>query len=297
MRYLLVFNPQAGNGRAAKSLNTLLTALGQHDLALDTYLTTDPGAAIRHLAELDLDQYSGVIAAGGDGTLYEVINGYYRNPSTSIRPPVGVLPMGTGNAFIRDMNLAQSGWESALEVILAGNTREVDVGRFTTEGGTFHFMNILGLGFVADVGAVAQRLKFLGNLSYTLGVLYRTIFLAPHEIEITVNGEVLERENLFVEISNTRYTSNFLMAPAAEVDDGLLDVTLLASISRRKLITSFPKILTGEHVELPEVETFQASRIEVRTNVPKILTPDGELMGSTPLRVECLKQAVRVFWP
>ena len=99
-----------------------------------------------------------------------------------------------------------------------------------------------------------------------------------------------------MEISNTRYTANFLMAPAAKIDDGLLDITLLNKVNRRKLLQSFPTIFTGEHIHLDEVETFQAEKIKVESQVPKVLTPDGELVGITPVEVECLHKAIRVFW-
>ena len=173
----------------------------------------------------------------------------------------------------------------------------MDVGRFSTQGEDWYFLNILGLGFVADVGATAKKLKILGNLSYTLGVFYRMIFLAPFDVKITSDQGVIEDQQIFIEISNTRYTSNFLMAPSAVVDDGLLDVTLLSKSSRRRLVTSFPKILTGEHIHMPEVRTFKTSSLTVETDQPKILTPDGELMGSSPIQVNCLPRAVDIFWP
>ena len=86
------------------------------------------------------------------------------------------------------------------------------------------------------------------------------------------------------------------MAPEAKIDDGLLDVTLLGKLSRRRLLHCFPKLFTGEHVFLEEVETFQAKHISITTDIPKVLTPDGELVGITPVEVECLHQAVEVFW-
>ena len=85
------------------------------------------------------------------------------------------------------------------------------------------------------------------------------------------------------------------MAPDAKIDDGLLDVVLLKKLQRRRLLKCLPKIFTGEHVLLDEVEYFQAKSIKIETNVPKVLTPDGELFGTTPIEVECLQQAVDVF--
>ena len=140
-------------------------------------------------------------------------------------------------------------------------------------------------------------MKLVGNLSYTVAVLLQTIALSSYRMTIEIDGETLERENTFCEISNSRYTSNFLMAPSASIDDGLLDVTLLGKVSRTRLLRCFPKVFTGEHVHFEEVETFQAKTIRVQTDEPKVLTPDGEILGSTPVKVECLHKALEFFSP
>ena len=295
MKQLIVYNPWAGHGHAGKILPDIEAYLADIQLPYDILVTEYQGHGIELTRSADFSCYSGIIAAGGDGTLFEVINGYYANPA-SVRPPIGVIPVGTGNAFVRDMGLHHHDWKPALDAIKSGNTRKFDVGQFTTEGNTWYYLNILGLGIVADIGATAAKMKALGNIAYTLGSLYHILKLKPYHIHLEVDGQVLERENVFVEISNTRYTANFLMAPAARTDDGLLDVTILGPKGRIGLLRSFPKIITGEHIHMPEVETFQSRHIKVITSIPKILTPDGELMASTPIDVTCLKQAIDVYW-
>jgi diacylglycerol kinase (ATP) len=295
LKVLLIYNTVAAHNRAKKILPDIESGFIDKGIEFDLRLTDYPEHAVDIVASADLSEYDGMIAAGGDGTLFEVINGYYKNPAKE-KIPLGVLPIGTGNAFARDLELDASRWEEAVEIIRLGRPRKVDVGVFHTHGQDYYFLNIIGLGFVADVGKTAHKLKIFGNVSYTLGVLYRTVFLKAYHVKIEADGKILERENIFVEISNTRYTSNFLMAPNAEIDDGLLDVTLVSKITRRRLIQCFPKIFIGEHIHLDEVEQFKAKKIVVETDTPKILTPDGELVGITPISVECLHQAVPVFW-
>ncbi len=295
MKQLMIYNPWAGHGYAGKILPQVKAYMDEIQIPYDILMTEHQGHGIHLTQQADFSQYSGIIAAGGDGTLFEVINGYYRNASDT-RLPIGVLPVGTGNAFVRDMDLHHHDWKPAIDIIKTGITRKFDVGHFTTEGQTWYFLNILGLGLVADIGATAHKMKILGNFSYTVGSLYHILRLNPFHVRLEIDDKIIERENIFVEISNTRYTANFLMAPAAKTDDGLLDVTLLGPKGRIGLMRSFPKIITGEHIHMKEVETFQASHIRVEANIPKVLTPDGELMGSTPLDVNCLKQAINVFW-
>ena len=295
MTLLIIFNPHAAHGRAARMLDKMKSYLGEKKLPFEIQLTERQGHAIEIVEKADFGDYTGIAAAGGDGTLFEVVTAYFRNQSKQ-RIPLGVIPTGTGNAFARDMNLKALSWMDAVDVIAAGGKKQVDVGRIRTQGSEYHFMNIIGLGFVADVGDTARKLKWIGNLSYTLGVFHRTIGLKTFRMTLEADGKIMERENLFTEISNTRYTSNFLMAPRAKIDDGLFDVTLCGKLSRRRLLSAFPKIFTGEHIHLPEIEHFQAKRIRIDTEIPKILTPDGELLGSTPLEIECLPRAVEVFW-
>jgi len=295
LKILLIYNPYASHKRAKKILPQVEALFAKKKIEFDLRLTDYPEHAIEIVREANFENYEGLAAAGGDGTLFEVVNGYFQNPSKK-RIPLGVLPTGTGNAFARDLNLDASRWPEAVEVIRYNRPRKVDVGHFRTHGQDYYYLNIMGLGFVADVTNTARRLKLFGNIAYTLGVFYQTVFLKTHHLTIEIDGKTLERENIFVEISNTRYTSNFLMAPSAKIGDGLLDVTLLGKLSRRRLLQSFPKIFTGEHVTLDEVETFQAKQIRIKTDIPKVLTPDGEIVGITPVEVECLHQAIEVFW-
>ncbi len=295
MKVLLIYNPFAGHGRAQKILPEVEAYFQEKGIEFDLRTTDYHEHGIQIVKDADLSQYDGVVAAGGDGTLFEVINGYYRNES-KVKIPIGILPIGTGNAFARDLELHNTHWRDAIDIISLQSPRKVDVGQFISHGETYYFLNILGLGFVADVTEIALKLKVFGNLSYTLGVLQKTIFLKSHKLIITIDGREYQRDNIFVEISNTRWTANFLMAPSAEIDDGFLDVTLLGKLGRIKLLKSFPKIFTGDHIYLDEIETFKAKEIKIETDVPKVLTPDGELVGITPIDVKCLHHGVEVFW-
>jgi len=295
MKVLLVYNPIAAHKRAKKILPEVEACFIDQGIEFDLMLTEYPEHAVDIVGSADFSRYDGIIAGGGDGTLFEVINGYFKNPNKG-KIPLGVLPTGTGNAFARDLNMDVSKWQEAVEIIRLGKPRKVDVGLYHTHGQDYYFLNILGLGFVADVGRTAHKLKVFGNVSYTIGVFYQMVFLKTYKVSIDADGRAIEKDNIFVEISNTRYTSNFLMAPNAEIDDGLLDITLLGKATRRRLIQCFPKIFTGEHIHLDEVEHFKAKKISVMPAIPKVLAPDGELAGITPVEVECLHQAVPVFW-
>lgn len=295
MKILLIYNAHAGNGRARRLLPQVESALIEYNIDFELEITNYPGHGVEIVKNANFNNFDGIVAAGGDGTLFEVINGYFQNKTGKI-VPIGVLPVGTGNAFARDLNLDYTQIKEAIQIIANQKTRAIDVGKMTTHGQVYYFLNILGIGFVTDVTKSAHKLKLFGNLSYTLGVLYHTVFLKTDKMVFEIDGNHSIKECTFVEVSNTRYTANFLMAPTAIVDDGLLDVTIVKKISRLRLLQSFPKIFTGKHVEMKEVETYKAKQIKMNSFKTKTLSPDGELLGTTPVDIICLKQAVEMYW-
>ncbi len=296
MKILLVYNSFAGSGRAKKNLPLVENLLAKHKIDFDLVLTKHPMHGIEIVSNADFSKYDGVIAAGGDGTLFEVINGYFKNNSKK-RIPIGILPVGTGNAFAHDLGLNSTQIEEAIKIISNQKVKKVDVGKFTTHKQDYYFLNIIGAGFVVDANKTAQHFKFLGDFSYQIGVLYRILVLKFTKLRLEIDGKKIETKSTFIEISNTRYTGgDFLMAPTAEIDDGLLDITLVKKISRLRLLKGLVKIKTGEHIHLKEIDTFKAKHIKIESDKPLVLTPDGELLGTTPVEIKCLKHAIEVFW-
>ena len=295
MKAAVVFNNFAANGKSKKYKQSLIKEFESAGIEYEFLITENKEQATTAVRQLNFNNYNVLIAVGGDGTLFNVVNGYMMNNGES-SIPLAVIPIGTGNAFARDLNLESNDITSAVNCIKNGKTKPVDIGKFTTNGDVFYFVNIIGLGFVTDVARSAHSLKALGSLSYTLGVLYHTINLKPFNSLILYDGEEQEQEVIFIEISNTKYTGkDFLMAPEAKIDDGLFDITIMKRSSRMKLLSGLPKIFKGKHIHMKEVETIKASKITIKTDSSKILTPDGEILGSTPLQVECLPGKLEFF--
>ncbi len=295
MRVLLVANPRAAHCRARAAVEGQLALFARAGVDLELVWTRAPADATAMVRDGDLGGFDAVVAARGDRPVLEVVNGHLAPPAGE-RPPLAVLPVGTGNSFCRDLELGPRPVAEAVRRIAAGRSRRVDVGRFCWAGGDTFFVNILGLGFVSDVSVTAHRLKWLGSLSYSVAVVLETIRLAAAPLTLEVDGVRHDREGVFLEVANTRYTGgSYLMAPAARFDDGLLDVVLATTMGRVRLLSAFPKIFSGAHVTLPEVETWQAKEIVVTTPESKLLAPDGEILGTTPVAITCLPGALAVL--
>jgi YegS/Rv2252/BmrU family lipid kinase len=295
LKLLIVFNPNAQSGRSGRKLPSIRAAFVSHSIEADFVMTRECGHATQLVAETALDPYDGVVAVGGDGTVFEVLNGLYAHRRSN-RPALGLIPMGTGNAFAREFGLVPDHWMDAVRLIASGRTRWIDVGQADCAGDQFYFLNILGMGFAVDAGLAAKRLKFVGNPAYTLGTLWRTLKLDSYPLVIECDGQRIEQDNVFVEVSNSRYTgTTFLIAPAAEIDDGLLDVTLLRRLSRLRLLRLFPTIYKGRHIEFDEVETYRARRIRILAPEGMMLAPDGEFRGQSPVDIKCLHKDLALF--
>ena len=289
----MLVNPHAGKKCGKKTAQTALLKFSEHQIEVDVRYSERPGQ-LTEMAQTEVNNpWDGIVAVGGDGTLFEVINGMMRgNPDLPI--PLGVIPVGTGNSFSRDLNIDSI--ESAIAKIVNGATRPVDLGKFTLKDQDYYFINIIGFGFVSDVVEKAAKLKKWGALSYIIGVLEVTTHLKSYSMSFEIDGKKFERDNIFVEICNSTKTGgDMIMAPHAQIDDGLLDVVILNKLSRRKLLATFPKIFKGTHIHIPEIETFRAREMTFRPAVTKIVTPDGEIFGSTPLSVSVLAGKIKVF--
>jgi diacylglycerol kinase (ATP) len=297
MKILVVYNATAGGGRARRLLPAIGEYLEDREIAADFLLTNSRGHATALVEQHDLAPFDAVVAAGGDGTLFEVLNGYMRNAGAH-RPALGLIPNGTGNAFMKELGLRSSDWRKAIDIIARNQTRAIDVGRLQAQGQTWHFLNIVGMGFIADIAQTAARLKWLGNAAYTLAVLLQLPRLKAQRLSLLIDGQSVEREGIFVEVANSRYTgTSFLIAPKARLDDGLLDVVLLKRVSRLGLLRLLRTVYDGSHIRHPQVEYLQARSISVTEAVPGRLVPDGELLGSSPAAFKCLPGAVRFLWP
>lgn len=293
MKLFLILNPAAGKNKGEKAIEKALPLLESKGIQLEVQTSNYTGHSIQLAHEFNPANYDGIVAVGGDGTLFEIINGLLKKHQ-NFDIPIGQIPVGTGNSFIKDLEIHTI--EDAVEKIAGGKTRKVDVGFFKYPEGEYYFINLLGTGFVSNVAHRAGKYKALGPLSYVIGVFEEVVQLQSVPLEMTIDGKVYQRDYIFTEICNsTRTGGNMIMAPDAKIDDGLLDIILLNNISKFNLLKVFPQIFKGTHVNDSHAETFKGRKIKIVTETPQRLTPDGEVFGTTPLEVSILPQKITMF--
>lgn len=296
----IVYNPAAAKGAAGKNLPQVEALLHSQGFDYDLVLTEGPGHAI-HLARQAAEEGRDlVVAAGGDGTANEVINGLM-NAGGVKKPALGILPVGRGNDFAFGIGVPNS-LEQAAQILVRGHRKTIDVGRVT--GGDFpegrFFGNGVGLGFDTVVGFEAAKLKnFHSAASYLYG-LVKTIFLYAHApvYELVIDNEVQQRPFLMVSIMNGRRMGGmFMMAPQSDPGDGLIDLCLVGQVSQARILPVALKFISGTQVGHPAVQMVRARQISVRAVQGSIPAhADGETVctAGMALSVEIVACALEI---
>lgn len=289
-------NPAAGGGRSAKLLGPALKRLRDAGLEIKVAATRSAGQA----TEIARDAYSRgmrhFIAVGGDGTSYEVVNGLFPQAIGKDAPTLAFLPLGTGNSFLRDFS--DRGVEHAIESLIANKTRGCDVMRMRHRAGVIYYINLLSMGFSADVATLrARRFSGWGELGY-----FTSIFLTlarfhrrPFPVRVESQDAFDNRRCLFVTFNNSKFTGGTMMiAPKAEVDDGMVEYVRWGPIGRLGLIRNLPGLYDGTHIRHPLAECKAVSRVEFELDAPVDVMVDGEVLSLHCEELDVLPRALNV---
>jgi diacylglycerol kinase (ATP) len=266
----------------------------------DALFSEQPGH-LRELARQAVDDGAGlIVAVGGDGTVNEVAAGIAGRGGVDL----AVIPRGTGVDFVRTFGIPRK-LEGAVEVALAGHTREIDAGRvgyraWSGEAAETWFFNVAGVGMS---GAVAKRTNesskaFGGKISYLWSTLAVFARWQNTDVRVSVDDETRRGRMLEVVVANGRYLGGgMMMCPEASPDDGLFDVLLIGDITKRDLVQTLPKIYRGTHLPHPKAELLRGRAVAVDSDEPLPVQLDGEQPGTTPARFELVPHALRLLVP
>lgn len=291
---LVIVNPVAGRGRLRAQWPQAEQALRGAGVRFESVETTRPGEAERLAAQAAAAGRS-VIAAGGDGTVHEVVNGLLRASSGADTVPFGVLPLGSGDDFAKMLPPAAApgaparGLDEAVARIAAGQVHRVDAGRIDTDV-VRYFANGMDIGFgargAANAAAMPQALK--GQARY-LGALAKTlVHYANPRVRLALDDEApLELETTMTAIMNGRcFGGSFWVCPEAEVHDGWLDVMIADALGRIAIIGRVPRIMRGTHAGDARVRMRRARRVRIESAAPMAVEADGELPFAPVRRLE-----------
>jgi diacylglycerol kinase (ATP) len=295
-KYLAIVNPAAGGGRSGRLLGPVLERLQAGGIQTEVVHTTAAGQG----AEIARASYArGVrnfIAVGGDGTSYEVVNGLFPEAATAERPTLAFLPLGTGNSFLRDFS--DRGVEYAIEAILAERSRTCDVIRLRHRGGILHYINLLSIGFTADVATLrARRFSSWGELGYFGSIFLTLARFSRRAFPVREQGqtEFDRRPCLFLTFNNSKFTGGTMMiAPNAQTNDGLIEYVRWGTIGRLGLIRELPGLYDGTHIQHPLAECKSVARVEFDLESPVDVMVDGEVFTLHCEELNVIPQALNI---
>jgi len=277
-------------------LGPALQRLRAGGIAIDVVETRGAGDATRIAREAYGRGQRHFIAVGGDGTSYEVVNGLFPEASTGERPTLGFLPLGTGNSFLRDFS--DRGVEHAIESLIAGRTQACDVLRLRHRGGVIHYINLLSVGFAANVATLrARRFASHGQLGYVVSIFLGLARLHRRPFPVRVDGETDfdRRRCLFLTFNNSKFTGGTMMiAPNADVNDGLIEYVRWGPIGRAGLIRNLPTLYDGTHIRHPLAERHAAKRVDFYLDEAVDIMVDGEVMKLRCQTLDVLPSALNV---
>jgi YegS/Rv2252/BmrU family lipid kinase len=298
----VVVNPAAGGGRLRAVWPELQAMLEARLGALNVLKTSRPGEG-RQLAELHVRNGAElVIAAGGDGTANEVVDGLL---AAGGGPQLGVIAVGTGRDFIRTLG-GTPDLKAAVEAIGSGRTRRIDAGRvsFRTDDGAVasrHFVNVASLGLsgptVRAVNRSKQGRQVHGKLAFYYHTVAEMLKYQPQRVRVRFeDGGSIEVETALVVVANGRYFgSGMMIAPDAAIDDGMFDVLVYRAEGKLRMVLDFNLIYRGAHTRLPRVTNKRCAWVEVEPVNDRdavLLEVDGEGPGRIPARFEVLAGAL-----
>jgi diacylglycerol kinase (ATP) len=293
--YLAIVNPAAGGGRSRKLLGPALERLRAGGINVKVSETRAPNDATK----IALDAYQrglrNFIAVGGDGTSFEVVNGLYPRGSGD-RPTLAFLPLGTGNSFLRDFS--DRGVEHAIESLLAHRTRTCDVMRLRHRTGVIHYINLLSIGFSADVATLrARRFSAWGELGYIASIFLTLARFNRRPFAVRVEAETKfdDRRCLFLTFNNSKFTGGTMMiAPKAEINDGLIEYVRWGPIGRLGLIRNLRGLYDGTHIQHRLAECKSVRRVEFKLDAPVDVMVDGEVLTLHCEELDVLPAALNV---
>ena len=305
-RIKVILNPAAGHGNGLKSQPLVESLLREQGLDYTLERTARPGHGVELTCQAAAAGCPVIVAAGGDGTINEVINGLMQIKLSGQTPPaLGVLCVGRGNDFASSLDIPIE-LAAACRTLRTDRRRTIDIG--LVRGGIVpqgrYFCNVVGVGFDAIGTIEAAKLpRWGGFMSFYVAIL-KTIFLYNHAPLATIEagGQRITQRSLMISTMNGRRIGGggFIMAPNSQPDDGLLDLCIAEQMSSLAIFGMISKFQKGTQATSPHIKMFQANRVKISAEDGPLPTQaDGEIISTEgrQLEIELLPKQLEVVCP
>ena len=289
----MIVNPHGGLKNGFSILEQVKPIFENNKIELKILETERTEHALDYAYELDYTGYDGICAIGGDGTMHEIINGMLKRPDKK-QLPIGLVTGGTGNSFMHDLDCLDP--VKAAKRIASGRLRDIDIAEIDSNGNVRYGFNIVGWGMPTDITILAEKFRWLGGQRYNVASIIEVLKYKQRLAKVIIEGSIVVGDFVFVLGCNTIHTGKGMkMAPLAQINDGMIDLIIARKASRIKLLQLFPKLFSGKHIADPIVEYRHVREFSVVPLEDGSLNIDGEILGTTPLHVTMIHNAVSVL--
>ena len=290
-KILIITNPYSGKKQASKILSDILDVFNK--TPIETITTEYKNHPYKIANTIDFGELTGIVVIGGDGTMHEVINGMLAR-SDNKKIPIGLIPGGTGNSFMHDLNCLNP--IDAVNQIIKMKTRKIDLVKIKTDNKIIYSFNVSGWGMPPDINILAEKMRWMGPQRYNIASLIEIMKFKKRKCRLIINDKNILDDYSFVLCCNTIHTGKGMkIAPKAKLDDGLMDVVAVKKTNRLQLLKLFPKIFSGNHINHPVVKYNQVKSISIKPDINSALIIDGEILGETPCEMELVANAIEIF--
>ena len=297
----LMVNPFSGKKQGEKIASQASAMFKENGISVTMHLSTYSGELIQIAAGLTTDDADIVAVVGGDGSLSEVVTGLMQARSNC---RVGLIPAGTGNSMANDLSIKST--EDAVARICAGHYQTLDLAKVDmvaglpgSEGGelTRYSTNLVTWGLGVDSTIKAEKMRWMGPIRYDVGILMAIMANNRRNAKLTIDGHVFEDDFTLFLIQNSQTGGSLLpLAPGASLDDGKMDIGILKKMKRGEILKAFGQLKKeGRHVFHPKVDYHRFKTLEIATPKPTAINVDGENIGSTPLKMEVMQNALKII--
>jgi diacylglycerol kinase (ATP) len=279
----IILNPYAGRWKAQAAIPDIERACHKIGLDYELVLTREPGHGIELAKQAAATGFSPIVAAGGDGSISEVMNGLMQAADGGAASPLGVIPLGSADDFA-DMAGLEKEVEAACRVIQAGQTRMVDIGQ--VNGRYFDNNSAIGLEPMVTITQAAM-VHIKGTPRYILAALKAILTHHPWYARMAWDDGSYEGPIALVSVGNTPRTGGtFWMTPRAEMDDGYLDFVFTGKLGRLRLLRLMPAAFDGSHINRPEVTYLRTTHLRIDCDSPTPIQADGEVFDRAARHIE-----------
>jgi len=300
--WFLIVNPTSGNGKSKKSWQHISTLLTNHNIRF-SFAFTEYSKHESELAQHAIKNgFTKIISVGGDGTLHHIVNGIMsQNIVETTTIQVGVIPIGTGNDWVKTYNIPTK-IEKSILTIKKGNSILQDIGKLTTENNTnIYFNNVAGIGYDGYVVNKLKKLKKYGGIAYLLSGLSGLLFYKKSDFIIEINNQTIQERCLMTIFGICKFSGGGMQfTKDVNPSDGLLDITIAKNLTLLDLILNLPKLYNGNIVHHKKVTTYKSNTLKVTptSTVEKpFIQADGELIDSGSVYVSIVKNAIQFIIP